>query len=218
MAEGVDAGWTSLTKWQRMAILLQLFWFFLPLFVVIFGEIFFSGTALTSHPHFGFYCSVTIFWVEVNALIWPMIPDVRRQKLISLPAQQLFSMVSLVVCYLFVILPYFSRRIIEILAFTGLNAPATEAHLSIAYETGRKSWNYAVVGPIFGQQGREVSVKVNKEVRQLYRHVSTHDKDCFRVSVQNGRFGFQRIIGPDRFDDGLTKDHIVKNCAIGISH
>lgn len=215
---GNDATNISLSRNEKFASAMFLLWFFIPLLVALTGELFFDGTALTSNVHIGFYMSVAAFWALVLFVLWQFLPNLRKLKLIDVQKQRPFGMIALVAGYLIFILPYFSRRIVEIVAFTGLNAPATEAYLLIAYSTGRHSWNHALVGPILGQYGRTVSIKVNEDLKWRYNHVSTHDKDCIRVAVQSGRLGYERIVGPGIFDDGITESHIVRNCNAGISH
>jgi hypothetical protein len=218
MNNGSVAITTSLTRNQKFAAAVFCLWFLLPLIVTLLGELFFYGTALTNNLHIGLYISVTILWASVTALLWQFLPDDRKLKLTGEQKRRPFGIVSAVVIYLFLILPYFCRRMIEILAFSTLNTPVTEAYLSISYATGRHSWNYSLVGPIFERQGREVSIKVNEALRWRYGQVSTHYTDCIRVSVQSGRQGFERIIGPDRFDDGITENRIVENCNASTSH
>lgn len=212
MAHGNDAISKSFTRHESFVFAIFLLWFLLPLTVALIGELFFKGTALATNPKLGFYVSVMLLWALLVSVLWWLLSDVRKLKLIDVIKQRPFGLVSLFAGYLFLLLPYFCRRIIEIAAFAGLNAPTTEAYLSVSYATGRNSWNYNLVGPIFGQGGRLVSIKVNEELRWHYSLVSTHNNDCIRVLVQSGRQGYQRIIGPGLFDEGIGKGNIVKDC------
>jgi hypothetical protein len=208
----------SPTVIEKIANIVFIFLFLFPLIVVVLGDSLYDGTTLTQHPLIGIYISFCMFWCGTVLLAWQFLFFPKRQKITENYREKPFHGFFTVVLYFIFIIPYFCRRVIEILAFTNVNATTVEAHLLIAYGGGRYSWDYSLHGSVIESKGREVSIKVNYELKARYYHTSTHDKDCFLVPLQTGRWGVQRIVGPNVFEEGIASDRIIKDCLKSISH